>query len=437
MNNNTLLIQQEYDKQSELLSYFCAGFLSFVLLSHLNLSEGVIYAFQVAFLLMVLLLNRFHIYKGMAVFFALPATMLFIGLHGFFYHELYNSLKGGWYFSNLIITVLTGYICGMNINKLETILKIFLYAGVALSLTLIYQYIISPPVSFQHVGHLRQAYGKGAFDSLIGLIIIFASRMNGIQVIKNRLLELGMAAICITGIILSFSRTMWLLTAFAAVFTYYTSSRRRGISSLIPAMAFIMIAMFLLYPLAQSSSYGSIGWKLSRVIEEITPADYYNKKSVALHWRGYETYQGIQNYLRGNYFNYIFGFGFGKLSDMGFVMKLGGLKSQFIPVFHNGYIYVLINTGFVGLLLFIGYIAQFIFIGVRNFTSENIKKAFSGKLLIMISIIMALNSYVGMGLFNKISLLSFTLLMGVLVAYLSRQDSNNFPQHGGLGTGNR
>ena len=57
--------------------------------------------------------------------------------------------------------------------------------------------------------------------------------------------------------------------------------------------------------------------------------------------------------------NYIIGQGFGKLIDLKIEIQLTTESWQFIPLVHNGYMYILVKTGLLGVLFFFIFLIKF------------------------------------------------------------------------------
>jgi hypothetical protein len=77
-------------------------------------------------------------------------------------------------------------------------------------------------------------------------------------------------------------------------------------------------------------------------------------------YRGYETMKAIEQYQKGNLGQLVFGQGFGTLVDIEgyYVME----NTTLIPIFHNGYAYILLKTGILGLLCF-----AFVYINIFSY----------------------------------------------------------------------
>jgi hypothetical protein len=67
------------------------------------------------------------------------------------------------------------------------------------------------------------------------------------------------------------------------------------------------------------------------------------------HWRGYEAYLVLEGI---DVRNILLGSGFGALLDLRGEFYLGRNLFRFIPIIHNGYVFMLFKTGVIGLSVF-------------------------------------------------------------------------------------
>jgi hypothetical protein len=105
-----------------------------------------------------------------------------------------------------------------------------------------------------------------------------------------------------------------------------------------------------------SNSNNAFLKKFENSFVEMSGGNYKDDESINTKYRGYETYRAVETYLNGNGINYLIGYGFGKLVDLKAEVKLGGGESdyrRYIPILHNGYMYIIVKTGILGLLFYL------------------------------------------------------------------------------------
>lgn len=193
-------------------------------------------------------------------------------------------------------------------------------------------------------------------------------------------------------------------------------------------LACIVVVFFLFFRNGTKNlniEKGTIAYKFAHSLEEIMPSDYYIRGDIAKDWRGYETFHGFQSYLDGSIFNLILGHGFGKLADMKTFMLLGSEKIRYIPILHNGYIFVLLKTGIVGLILYFLYIVKFIRLGLQASRMSDSRVLFAGRIIVGLGVVFLFTTYVICGMFNKSSLFSAMVLLGSMVGFLDKNEERN------------
>ena len=132
-------------------------------------------------------------------------------------------------------------------------------------------------------------------------------------------------------------------------------------------------------------------------------------------WRGFESSIAIFKVLNSNLLTIIFGNGLGYRLDLGFDMELGqGIIFDSIPIFHNGYIYLLLKTGVVGFLLCLIFFYRIF----KLTTSKSINKfsddLFITNLVYVVLFSIIISMFVVMGIFQG-SGSDLLMLLGILI----------------------
>ncbi len=91
--------------------------------------------------------------------------------------------------------------------------------------------------------------------------------------------------------------------------------------------------------------------KLKNSITEMFMQSFEDYESVVHNWRAYELYEAVNTFLNGGSFQKLFGFGFGKTVILEYELIMPFLSLYEIPIFHNGFAYLLVKTGLVGIVL--------------------------------------------------------------------------------------
>ncbi len=349
------------------------------------------------------------------------ALMTIIGIFGLLNNELNDCIKDFWYFGKAVLIIVFGYLVMSRIKNLEIILSLFVISAVVISGWHILRFLVDVTVLSESVDVINERLGTGYMLAVIGASILLLSNNYNLELryFRTKSLKNLAFSICILSVILSFSRTLWI--SFLIFFILYMAvSKKKYIRVSAIAGLLIIVIFFTSSTLASTFQdaegvFGSIMRKITRSINEIVVSDYSNMKDISVHWRGYEAYQALQTYKSGGFKEYLLGHGFGKLIDLGFYMPVEQISMRYIPIVHNGYLYVLVKTGLIGLLLYIYYLIKLLWNGSLNLKSENPKVKLVSYLLIGLALVIFTTTYGITGLFNKNVLFSVTLLLGCLL----------------------
>jgi hypothetical protein len=349
----------------------------------------------------------------------IPGCLLLLGLIGSAHHSLRDVLKDGWYFAFAPLAVLTGYLVARSCKELSSVLIAFLAAGAVLSLWQLGEFFGHRNLlSAGDIGGLRDEIGGGFILSLVAPLIVFLSGHYRVSILGlgTRFVRILIYAVTLSSVVFAFSRTMVvaMLIALVAGLGWITLKNMKGIIILLLMIA-VLLGMSALVPADTSSLLG----KFAQTRDEISFTDFSTTSDVTHYYRAYETLMALRTYAGGDMRQKSIGFGFGQLVDLGVEMKLGDSVMDRIPIFHNGYIYVLVKTGYLGLSLFFAYLIKLYALGARGFAQSGSESKMLGGLLMAMIGIVAVSTFVVSGWFNPALMGSVMLLIGILIAYQS------------------
>jgi hypothetical protein len=135
------------------------------------------------------------------------------------------------------------------------------------------------------------------------------------------------------------------------------------------------VVMFFFLSTVQSGSYesDSFAGKLINSVDEISASNFRTEEDINLKYSGYESFMAWKTFLAGTMAEKIFG-ELGKLIDLKiFMTTLSEKPLRFIPVLHNGYLYLLIKTGVLGFLIYAFYFIRLIVYGLPVYLRSNDK----------------------------------------------------------------
>lgn len=348
------------------------------------------------------------------------AVLLAIGTFRLGDSDLVTFGKDFWVFSRVPIAMIVGYVffAGTSTSsaELRTIIIVpsLMYAVVQLG-----HFALNPSLITQTAADVRAAAGTGDVYLTIGLVTSLSGlggrRRSYFSSIPRNVITLILSA----ALVLSFSRALTVFFLMLAIFVFW---RKRYWKYAVIAVPLITVVTVLLLSTIKSetsnSTEGSFAEKIGRASSEIAISDYDDQQDINLNWRGYESYMALKHYKDGDLGNYLFGYGFGELVDVGLFIKLGGEDLRFVPYFHNGYLYLLIKTGALGLVLYLYFIFSLFmrFRKERSYwpeTHPTHKFAAMAQGILVGSIFM---TYIITGLFNKGDGLALSLLLGGILA---------------------
>lgn len=213
--------------------------------------------------------------------------------------------------------------------------------------------------------------------------------------------------------LLYFSRTMIVMSVVACLFftntiyirSFFSKQNIRLLRASLVFLSLIYVAYIgaLFFP--ENSPVRTLAEKFRNIPQEVSWDSNKNlgatKEDMQANWRGYEAYQGMQKYNKGNALQKTFGFGFGARIDLGLIMKLSGEDYESVPVIHNEYVMLLVKSGIIGLILYLIFLYQIGFTSISALESNNTELYFSYQILSALSVIAILNTYIGFGLLDS------------------------------------
>lgn len=153
--------------------------------------------------------------------------------------------------------------------------------------------------------------------------------------------------------------------------------------------------------------------------DELVIKDASDAKERNSAYRGWEAYRTIETYKKGNYYELMMGHGLGKMVDLGMFIELGGSDYRYIPIVHNGYMFILVKTGVFGLFV---YFIFFIMIVRNMFNNYFMNLSLDVKYISCLSIGILVSIYISnmviTGLFNP-SYICLILSLGFFVQKLN------------------
>jgi hypothetical protein len=334
-----------------------------------------------------------------------------LGLFAGFSNDTYLIFKDFYYFLLPVLFILAGILLACRL-KIDEFLKTLVYAGLIISVL-----VTSISVYYMGFGSIGDPYSAHYAMGIVGspgpplalAILLLAKKFNITLFTRGRFNLF--VAINIFGVYMCASRTYLLITLCFMMLLVADKIKRQWI---IPVATLIIIIVFLLpddifRPTGTSTSFTD---KILGSFNEVSIGNYNTEEEINTKYRGYESFMALNQYLQGDTKDWIFG-GLGKLVDLKTFLRLGeDAEYEFIPVLHNGWLYLLIKTGVIGIITYIIIFFRLIVINWRKYTDAMGKPAikFFAALTIGCIISLLLTNYIVTAFFNvEMSILLITI----------------------------
>lgn len=368
---------------------------------------------------------KFRVPKRSLFLMIVPVSLIVLGLSGAGQHSLRDVVKDGWYYSFAPLAILAGYLATRSCRKTSSILLAFVAGGLALSFWHLGELVAHRNLlQSGDIGGLRDEIGGGYILSSVAPLILFLSGHYKVPIsgLHARTARFILYSVTLTSVAFAFSRTMILsmIISLLAGLGWLTTKNKRGVV-IVLGIAGLMFSLSAVVPADPGSFLG----KFAQTRDEVSFSDFSSTADVTHYWRAYETLMAIRTYLDGNAVKKSLGFGFGQLVDIGMDVQLGDAVMSRIPIFHNGYVYVLLKTGYVGLALFVCYLMSLYVVGARRVAvADPEMQLLGGMLMAMISTVFV-STFVVSGWFNPTLMCPVFVLIGALLALLGASGGEN------------
>ena len=386
-------------------------------------SLTALHVFEAHFLLFfsttfILLLS--HDYKISKFSFNLIIILLILIIIGVF-SSLFNQkifydwLKDFMYFLKPVLGIVTGYFLVSRINDRQFFFRAIIYIAVVFSIFHIIGVVVNTDFSTDSINEIRKHNGISNLLELMALVVLVGSyKFKYLNVVKSRLIKKIILLILSISIVFYFSRTM--LIAFIIMglaVNGYTKLSTKGLKYgviLLSLIGAFYIYLFSVDIKRDQPGIDSFLYKMKIAPTEIFSSsveiDKQNHENLWDYWRAYEVDMAIDQ-MNIQRFSYFMGFGFGSLVDLKFKAPLNKEGMRYIPLLHNGYVYLVFKTGFIGLFFYI------IFLGYLYIQSYK-KNKFGNEIVIRnlisgIGLFFIFTSLITTGIFNSNEIYTFFL----------------------------
>ena len=272
-----------------------------------------------------------------------------IGIHNYLSRNIIRDMS---YALTPLSLFYAGYYFSDSQLKLQNILKVIIITGLIFSIIHITQFIINPLLLLEKVEILRHSiFNPGGGVIILSLILGLLQYRIGFDNLFPKFIPrfIGLPLL-FSSFILSFSR-IGLVIGITLFISFIGSLSRINWKSLL-TIGILALGLMLLILSTSVGETGTFRSKISQTLSEIAVSDYQDMADINNKWRGYETFRALLKFSKEGITGKLLGTGFGSVVDLGLSIKLGDSYMSEIPVFHNGYAYILVKTGIIGLICY-------------------------------------------------------------------------------------
>jgi len=363
--------------------------------------------------------SPFRISRHLLRWISLPIAIFAIAAAGAFQNTVADALKDAWYLINPVIILIAGYLIAKEKQRKDDIFAAFVVASFLLSAVYIGKFIFNASWTLESVENIRRLNGDVYVVSFVTPLMVMLARIHRYPLgllDRHKTFVNITVALSFISLALSLSRTFW-LSAIIAIFLAMKISPLKKV--LIGVLLVGVLVSFSLTTTQTTGVRGGITDKIAGSAQELAVRNYDDISDINANWRGYETFIALTTFVNGTPANWLFGFGMGKLVDIGFVMFLNEDGIRYIPIFHNGYVYLLIKSGISGTMLYLIFLACMIRSGGKLRHSASASAAFYGHFLVILSVVLGATTFVVAGFYSKFLTLPIIFLLGMCLSQLA------------------
>lgn len=279
-------------------------------------------------------------------------------------YPLIHILRDYAYFLSPITAFIMGYLLQKHLSLNKFILLIVLF-GTLYSLFYLLQITFDFDTLFvTDTEDTRYTVGTGLPTPILALIFIFL----GQEYLKNfNIVSLYLFLFVFVNLfaIYYFASRVYYFTLFLYFIPLLYNkfiSKYKQIGVYIFGIILIVIGGAIIIML---SGDNFLAEKMRNSLTEMFIQSFEDYDSVIHNWRAYELYEAIKTFVNGGVINKLFGFGFGKTVYLEYEMIMSLLTISEIPIFHNGFAYILIKTGLIGVALEFYFSVSLLYNGYR------------------------------------------------------------------------
>lgn len=399
-------------------NYFIESILLLLLLLTAFVPAEIASVFYVAVIVIFLFAGNLKIKRGL-ISLVSPFFFLFLlGMLEAHRHPLLDVMKDVWYLVKVVLALGAGYVLMHRLRSFEQLCRLVVAAAVIAAMFHLFRVVMVIQSGFSLM-NLRNDAGGGDFITTVGLGLLVGVSQVRKFIGFNRWYYYLSVALCTASLMASGSRTN--IISFALIFFILKGWGWLNLKTCLTLALLGTVAaiVFIYGSLLGNYDETSLLGKFLRSTTEVAIRNYEDMSDINSNWRGFEGYRAYRTYLDGGSFVKSFGQGFGSKVDLGFYMPLAGSEYRYIPVLHNGYMYVLLKYGLIGMLVYLYFIFKLIRGGSNVLAQQSVDLILARRLMSALGCVFLFSTLVITGLFNKSVFDSSLIVLGAIVAWLN------------------
>lgn len=402
-----------------LFSSFCL-----MALSQTALGKAVPFLSIILFIILIFRDRKISLYAFKKIFFLnLIVLLAFIsGIVQVAEYDMYYFARDVFYFIQAPLFIIIGIYLFKQIKDFKILLKTIVLSSFIITLYFLSKLIIDPSLLFKIGYDLRYEDNISNSSAILAFIILFYARKLSYKLFSNAF-ELLVISVSFFSIAISFSRTTYLIFIIILIIPFIAKK------SIILKMygASIVLVLFIVFGglFLNIKAGGSLGTtfqsKLEHSLNEIIVKNYDNHFEIMNNWRGYEAFLGLSKYYNGNLAELLFGQGFGAVVITPYYIFHGTMPTMdVLPMFHNGYITILLKAGLVGFLFFFLFLHTLLKTGTQSLKVAMSNEQALASMLLQASVFtIFFQTLVIHGLFATSPSVLLLFLIGIIIQLLT------------------
>jgi hypothetical protein len=365
----------------------------------------------IAIIIIVMPLKKHIAALKLVSLFSILIIPVILGLFAGFANNNYLIFKDFYYFLLPVLFILAGILLACRL-KIDEFLRTLIYAG---GLTSVLVTFIS--IYYMGFGSLSDPYSAHYAMGIVGtpgppvaLAALLLTRKFNVTLFTRFRFNV-LLAVNTLGVYMCASRTYLIIALCFMMLLVADKMKKRWILpvSFVIVMVFSLLPFEIFKPAETSDSFVD---KVLGSFNELSIGNYNTEEDINTKYRGYESFMALNQYMEGDTKDWVFG-GLGKLVDLKTFLRLGeDTEYEFIPVLHNGWLYLLIKTGLVGIVAYIIVFSKLMITNWRKYAEANGKPVIRLFAALTVGCILSLffTNYIITSFFNvEMSILMITL----------------------------